>query len=68
MAISKQQLDFYAVWDFAYGSKEMRLCKDLREQGFTWAQLDRMFTSMTEYAVKPTDWNVLQEKDYEEMA
>ena len=62
MYISKQQLDFYATWDFGYGSKEMRLCKDLREQGFTWAQLDRMFTSMTEYAVTPDAWDIKLEE------
>jgi len=56
------QDDFYELWDFASGSKEERLCKDLREQGFTWDQLHQMFLSMTEFAVEPTAWNVLLEK------
>ena len=60
--------DFSNRWDFAIGSKEMRLLKDLREQDFTFEQIDIVFTSMKEYAVEPTDWNVLEEKDYEEMA
>ena len=59
--------DFCNRWDFAIGSKEMRLLKDLREQDFTFEQIDIVFTSMKEYAVEPTDWNVLEEKDYEEM-
>jgi hypothetical protein len=59
--------DFSNRWDFAIGSKEMRLLKDLREQDFTFEQIDIVFTSMKEYAVEPTDWNVLEEKDYEEM-
>jgi len=62
------QDEFYEIWDFASGSKEERLCKDLREQGFTWHQLHQMFLCMTEFAVERDAFNVLEEKDYEETA
>jgi len=60
--------DFCNRWDFAIGSKEMRLLKDLREHDFTLEQIDIVFTCMTEYAVESDAFNVLKEKDYEEVA
>ena len=41
------QDQFYKQWPCTVVTKEGRLIRDLREQGFSWAQIDTVFASMT---------------------
>jgi hypothetical protein len=41
------QDQFYKQWPIERATKEGRLIADLREQGFSWAQIDTVFASMT---------------------
>lgn len=43
------QEQFFAQWHVDHCTKEGRLIRDLREQGFTWRQIDTVLTQMTDH-------------------
>lgn len=53
------QDQFYTLWPTEYSTKEGRLIRDLRCQGFTWSQIDRVLTQMTDpYTPYAEDWAI----------
>jgi len=54
------QDQFYTLWPIEYSTKEGRLIRDLRDQGFTWAQLNAMLATMQEGPYSE-DWRITVE-------